>query len=149
MNQKLLSAIQNSGLSEKGAQVYLTLLDLGGAFPSQIAKHAKLQRSTVYEVLSDLAIKGLVSEVEKRGKYFYSIEHPQRLLHFSERAVLRAQEQQQKLQELLPNLEGLYAGVSNKPKISYFEGINGVMEIYEDHLATHKKYEMVGFVNVA
>lgn len=149
MDHKLLKTIQNAGLSEKGAQVYLALLDLGGAFPSQVAKHAGLQRSTVYEVLADLAVKGLVSEIEKRGKYFYSIEHPQRLLHFSERAVVRAQEQQQKLQELLPNLEGLYTGIANKPKISYFEGVNGVMEIYGDHLATHKKYEMVGFVNVA
>ncbi len=149
MNQKLLGTVRDAGLSEKGAQVYLALLELGGAFPSQIAKHAKLQRSTVYEVLGDLAIKGLVSELEKRGKYFYSVENPQRLLHLGERAIVRAQEQHQKLQEFLPDLEGLYSGITNKPKISYFEGVNGVMEIYEDHIASKKKYEMVGFVNVA
>jgi len=148
MNQKLLEAIRGAGLSEKGTAVYLSLLELGGAFPSQIAKHAKLQRSTVYEVLSDLSIKGLVSEVEKRGKYFYSIENPKRLLHFGERIVTHAQEQQEKLLGILPDLEGLYAGIADKPKISYFEGVDGVMEIYEDHLAT-RKYEMVGFVNVS
>lgn len=149
MNQKLLRTIRDAGLSEKGAQVYLALLELGGAFPSQIAKQAKLQRSTVYEVLDDLAVKGLVSELEKRGKYFYSIESPRRLLRFGERSIVRAQEQHQKFQEALPDLEGLYAGITNKPKISYFEGVNGVMEIYEDHISSKKKYEMVGFVNVS
>lgn len=149
MDQKLLTTIQDAGLSEKEAQTYLALLELGGAFPSHIAKQAKLQRSTVYEVLDDLAVKGLVSELEKRGKYFYSVESPRRLLRFGERSIVRAQEQQQKFQEALPDLEGLYAGVTNKPKISYFEGINGVMEIYEDHISSKKKYEMVGFVNVA
>lgn len=149
MNQKLLEIVHDAGLSEKGAQVYLALLELGSAFPSQIAKHAKLQRSTVYEVLNDLAVKGLVSELEKRGKYFYSLENPRRLLHFSERTIVQAQEQYQKFQEFFPNIEGLYAGITNKPKISYFEGVNGVMEIYEDHISSKKKYEMVGFVNVA
>mgnify|MGYP001585177207 FL=1 len=149
MNQKLFKTIQDTGLSEKETRVYMVLFELGGAFPSQIAKQAKLQRSTVYEVLGALAIKGLVSELEKRGKYFYSIENPQRLLHLSERVIVRGQEQHQKLQEILPDLEGLYAGVTDKPKVSYFEGIEGVMEIYGDHLATNKKYEMVGFVNVA
>lgn len=146
---QLLTAIRNAGLSEKGALVYFALLELGGAFPSQIAKHTKLKRSTVYEVLDDLAIKGLVSELEKRNKYFYSIEHPKRLVHFSERSIARAEEESQKLKEFLPDLEGLYAGIKNKPRVSYFEGADGVMEIYDDHISEKKKYEMVGFVNIA
>lgn len=150
MNQEqLLAVIKKAGLSEKGAIVYAALLDLGGAFPSQLAKHTRLKRSTVYEVLDDLAIKGLVSELEKRNKYFYSIEHPQRLIHFSERSIARAEERHQKLKEFIPELEGLYAGVTDKPKVSYFEGTDGVMEIYADHISTKNKYEMVGFVNIA
>lgn len=144
-----LEIIQNAGLSEKGALVYFALLELGGAFPSQVAKHAKLKRSTVYEVLDDLAIKGLISELEKHGKYFYSIEHPKRLMHFSQRKIARAEEQYQKLQEFLPGLEGMYAGTTSKPKVSYFEGTDGVMEIYEDHISGKEKYEMVGFANTA
>lgn len=144
-----LEIIRSAGLSEKGALVYFALLELGGAFPSQIAKHTKIKRSTVYEVLDDLAIKGLVSELEKRNKYFYSIEHPKRLVHFSQRSVAKAEQQYQKLQEFLPGLEGMYASITNKPKVSYFEGTDGVMEIYEDHISEKKKYEMVGFVNIA
>ncbi|MDD5396578.1 MAG: helix-turn-helix domain-containing protein [Candidatus Moranbacteria bacterium] len=146
---QILTTIQDAGLSEKGALVYFALLELGGAFPSRVSKHTKLKRSTVYEVLDDLAIKGLVSELEKRGKYFYSIEHPKRLLHFSQRSIAKAEEQYQKLQEFLPGLEGMYAGITNKPKVSYFEGTDGVMEIYEDHISGKKKYEMIGFVNIA
>lgn len=149
MNKQPVDTLRSAGLSEKGATVYLALLELGGAFPSQIAKHTKLKRSTVYEILDDLAIKGLISELEKRNKYFYSIEHPNRLIHLSERSIMRAQEGKEKLQELLPVLEGLYAGATDKPKVSYFEGVTGVMEIYQDHTAGENKYEMLGFVNVA
>ena len=49
----------------------------------------------------------------------------------------------------MPNLEGLYGGITNKPKVSYFEGADGVMEIYADHISQKYKYEMVGFVNIA
>ncbi|MFZ2188388.1 MAG: helix-turn-helix domain-containing protein [Candidatus Moraniibacteriota bacterium] len=149
MKNQLQTIIRNSGLSEKATSVYLALLELGGAFPSQIAKHTKIKRSTVYEVLDDLAIKGLISELKKRNKYFYSIEHPKRLVHFSQRSITKAEEQHQKLQEFLPNLEGLYGGITDKPKVSYFEGVNGVTEIYTDHVSEKNKYEMVGFVNVA
>jgi len=144
-----LTIIENSGLSKKGALIYFALLELGGAFPSQIAKHTRLKRSTVYEILDDLAIKGLISELKKRNKYFYAIEHPKRLVHFSQRTIAKAEEQYQKLQEFLPNLEGLYAGIANKPKVSYFEGTDGVMEIYADHISGKEKYEMTGFVNIA
>lgn len=149
MDEKIKNAIKNIGLSEKSAQVYLALLELGGAFPSQIAKHTKLQRSTVYEILADLSIKGLIGEIKKRNKYFYTIENPKRLINFSNRSIVRKQEAHEKLQEFLPNLEGLYNGVTDKPKVSYFEGADGVMEIYEDHISVQKKYEMLGFVNVA
>lgn len=149
MKNQLQAVIRDSGLSEKASSIYLALLELGGAFPSQIAKHTKIKRSTVYEVLDDLAIKGLISELKKRNKYFYSIEHPKRLVHFSQRSIAKAQEHHQKLQEFLPNLEGLYGGITDKPKISYFEGTDGVTEIYADHISKENKYEMVGFVNIA
>lgn len=147
--EKTILAIQSAGLSEKSARVYLTLLELGGAFPSQIAKYTKLQRSTVYEILADLSIKGLISEIKKRNKYFYTIEDPKRLLHFSERSLVRAQENNEKFREFLPELEGFYRGTTDKPKVSYFEGTEGVTEIYEDHISIKEKYEMLGFVNVA
>lgn len=147
--EKTILAIRGAGLSEKSALVYLALLELGGAFPSQIAKHTKLQRSTVYEILADLSIKGLISEIEKRNKYFYTIEDPKRLLHFSERSLVRAQENTEKLREYLPELEGFYRGATDKPRVSYFEGTDGVLEIYEDHVSIQKRYEMLGFVNVA
>lgn len=149
MQTKFLQIIKEAGLSEKEASVYLALFELGGGFPSVIAKYVGLKRSTVYEVLDQLSIKGLVSEVQKRNKYFYSIENPKRLINLSQRSILRAEERHQKLKEAFPELEGLYAGTINKPKVSYFEGIEGVMEIYNDHIADKKGYEMLGFVNLA
>jgi sugar-specific transcriptional regulator TrmB len=147
--QTLITTLEQAGLSEKAAAVYAVLLEWGGMFPSKIATETGIKRSTVYGVLIELSIKGLVSEVEKRGKLFYSAEHPHRLICFGARRIADAKEEYEKLKMALPELEGLFAGVTERPKVAYFEGTKGVMALYDDHIASEKKYEMVGFVNVA
>lgn len=146
---KLTETLRKSGLSEKSAAVYLALLDLGGAFPSRVASYTQIKRSTAYNTLAELAIKGLVSEIKVRGRYFFSVEHPRRLVDYSARRIKNAEEDLEMLKESLPELEGLYVGSPNKPKVSYFEGVDGVMAIYEDHISAKTAYEMLGFVNVA
>lgn len=147
--ERLIKTIHKAGLSEKAAAVYVTLLTEDGAFPSHIAKQTKIKRSTVYDILLELSIKGLVSELKKRNKSFYVVENPKRLIRLGEKKIINAKEDQQILQDIFPEIEGLYSGVTNRPKVSYFEGVEGVMSIYGDHLATKTKYEMLGFVNVA
>jgi len=144
----LISTLEKAGLSEKAVLVYAMLLECGGAFPSHIARETKIKRSTVYSVLIELSIKGLVGEVQKRGKLFYTAQHPKRLVSYGARRIATAEEDYEKIKSALPELEGLFSGSTNKPKVSYFEGVDGVMAIYDDHIAAKKKYEMVGFVNV-
>jgi len=69
-NPDFLKKLEKSGLSDKEALVYLSLLELGGAFPSKIAEYSGLNRSTVYMVLLNLSVRGLVNEIEKKNKFF-------------------------------------------------------------------------------
>ena len=135
------------GLSSKEALIYSTLIKLGGAFPSKIATDTGLNRSTVYKILLDLSIKGLVNEIKKQNKIYYQIEEPTKLIRFAKERVTIANDHLETVQKLIPELEGIYSLLANKPKISYFEGIDGILSIYEDHIATTKKYEMVAFAN--
>lgn len=147
--EDLAEIIHNAGLSEKVALVYVELLNQNGLFPSEIAKQTKIKRSTVYDILLELSVKGLVSELKKRNKSFYVIENPKRLIRFGEKRVGNAKADYERLQDAFPDIEELYSKSTNRPKVSFFEGVEGVMSIYEDHLATKTKYEMLGFVNVA
>ena len=146
-NENLPATLQKIGLSEKEALVYSTLIKLGGAFPSKIASETKLNRSTVYKILLDLAIKGLVNEIKKRNKIYYQVERPDRLVRYAKDQVTIANDHLEKVQKILPDFEGLYSLFANKPKITYFEGIDGILSIYDDHIDTDKKYEMVAFAN--
>lgn len=144
----LPSVFEKVGLSQKEALVYSTILKSGGAYPSKIAEDTKLNRSTTYKILLDLSVKGLVSEIKKKNKLYYQIEKPSKLLRYAKDRVNLANDNLETTQKILPDLEGLYSLFSNKPKVSYFEGIDEILSLYEDHVATTEKYEMLAFASV-
>lgn len=145
----LPSTFEKVGLTHKEALIYSTLIKLGGAYPSKIADETKLNRSTVYKILLDLSVKGLVNEIRNKGKLYYQIERPAKLVRYAKDQAALANDRLETVQNMLPELEGVYALFSSKPKITYFEDIEGILSIYEDHIATTEKYEMLAFANAA
>lgn len=147
-HENLLKKLEKSGLSDKEALIYMCLLELGGAYPSRIAEYTGLNRSTVYMLLTQMGIKGLVNEIEKRNKLFYQVEPPSRLIRSAKMKLSLVQEEIETAQRVLPDLEGLLS-TADKPKITYFEGIDGVLQIYESHINVSKPYEMVAWANAS
>lgn len=143
----LLAKLRQAGLSDKTATVYGFLASVGGAFPSRIALETHLNRSTVYKILTDLSVKGLVNEIEKGKKLYYQVEKPQKFLRYAEQTVDRAKDAFEVANKIFPELEGLYSLTPNKPKIKFFEDRDGLRSIFEDHVSEKKPYEMLGFAN--
>ncbi len=143
LNQKL----ERVGLSTKEGLIYSYLLEKGGAYPSKIAEDVKLNRSTVYAILMDLSIKGLVNEIEKKNKLFYTVERPDRLLRHAKSRITMANDQYERTEQLLPDLEGIYNMVANKARVRYFEGVDGALTILEDQISMDKPYEMLAISN--
>lgn len=112
------------GLSEKQAQVYLAMLELGESGMTRIAKKANLKRPTVYLIIDELNLLGLTGEVVKGKKKFYSAVHPKRLV---ELAKFRSHQ----AEKILPELVALQKD-DNKPKIRMLEGISGVKIAYQE-----------------
>lgn len=148
-NDKIISELRRAGLKEKEAIIYASLLELGGAYPSKIAEYTKLNRSTTYKILTDLSIRGLINEIEKRNKIYYQIEAPQKLIQFSKNKLQRAKNQLEYTQKLLPELEGLFSLIPNKPRIRFFEGAGVIESVYGDHVDTKEPYEMLAYSNVS
>ncbi len=114
------------GLSEKEANVYLALLEIGRASVKQIAKKSVVNRTTAYEILEALSTRGVVSRSEEKGKVAYIAESPTRF-----EVVLRKEEQSLKqkkehLQEAMPQLFALYNAMEDKPGVRFFEGEEGI-----------------------
>ena len=144
-NESIIRHLQKTGFSEKTAIVFSTLLELGGAYPSRIAEISKLNRSTVYKILLELSIKGLVTEIEQGKKLFYQIENPEKLVRYAKTQADMADAAYKKTRELIPELEGIFSMNPNKPIIRYFSNSDGIISIYEEMVSKNRKYEMLSF----
>jgi sugar-specific transcriptional regulator TrmB len=148
-NYILVEKLIKSGFTDKEAKIYVSVLELGGAYPSKIAEYAEINRSTTYHILTTLSIRGLVSEIEKKSKIFYQIEKPDKVVRYAEGRIRRVQEESEQMKSVLPYIEGLFGNLGTRPKVSYYENIEGMIAIYEDMIATEKKYEMLAWSNAS
>jgi len=117
--------LQNLGLSDKEAQVYLAGLSLGAASVQEIAIYANIKRTTVYEVIKSLQEKKLVDVTYQNKKRLFIAEEPENILLF-------LKQREKMLEQIIPDLEALKNTKSNRPTIRIFEGIEGLKHIYED-----------------
>jgi len=125
------------GLQHKEDDVYLACLELGMAGVSEIAIKANIKRTTTYDVLANLIKKGLVGQTQKGKKRLFYAEQPEKLNKL-------LAEKQNKLAEIMPILKSLYNTAGTKPKIRYYEGKEGLREVYRDTL--NYQGELVAFV---
>jgi sugar-specific transcriptional regulator TrmB len=116
--------LQNIGLSEKEAKVYLVLLEFQEALPSTIAKRADIKRPTTYVILERLVKKGLVSHFrsEKTKVKHYRALNPNFL-------VESQQEKTEDLIKALPKLLNLNDKYESPPQMTVYEGKEGYLKL--------------------
>ncbi|MCI0532805.1 BlaI/MecI/CopY family transcriptional regulator [bacterium] len=125
--------LEEIGLSDKEAAVYVSLLSVDHASVLDIAGKTKIKRPTVYVTLESLAKKGLVSETQVGKKTHYQAEAPERLLTFVERQKVVLDEQSKRLKDFIPQLKSIQRGTGERPVVKYFEGREGIASSYEDY----------------
>jgi sugar-specific transcriptional regulator TrmB len=130
------------GFNEKEAKVYLALLELGPATATQIARKAKINRTTSYDILDSLAGDGLINLIGETKIQKYAAESPEKVIKFLENKIAKTKEQLSLAQTLLPQLLSIY-GVKEKPKVKFYEGVDGMQEAFEDTLTA--KNEIIGY----
>lgn len=132
----MLKQIEKLGLKEKEAKVYLALLELGPSPASIIAQKAKINRTTAYDILEVLVNYGIVSRVgEKTTKHFVA-ENPELLTSYLKKQSRSFLEKANEVSKLMPELQGLYNKSPSKPRVRFFEGKDGVIQIYEESLTS-------------
>lgn len=130
------------GLTDKQAQVYLAVLELGSATMTELSKKAHLKRPTAYLVVDELIMLGLLAQTKLRKRKIYSAIHPRRLVEI-------AHTRERQVEEILPELVALHNAQKEKPKIQVFEGEEGVNHVYaEVYKALNKKQEALWFTNI-
>lgn len=136
----LISDLEELGLSEEEAKVYLAVLELGGSYVSTIANKAKVHRVSCYHTLDNLVRKGIVNTFTKNKIKYFTVDSPRILVNQTE-------ERFQKAQKLLPELLSITNSLAYKPKIQYYEGLQGIKNVFDDTLKSND--EILGYTNLA
>lgn len=123
----LLEQLKALGIEGKRAKIYLALLQTGTASASEIAALTKLKRPTVYDLLEELAEAKLVSVAFAGNIRTFSAENPENITAELKRKLAGAE-------ALMPDLKALYEQSPRKPRVRYYEGVEGIKTVCEDIL---------------
>lgn len=125
MDKQLSSLLQQSGFTEKEANVYLALLELGEADVTEIAKRAELKRSIIYVILEGLIERGYATPLpNQRIQRFAAVDPAKIFAHLSSLT--------KNFKELLPVFRAISNRMDIKPKIHFFDTKEGVLSVYRE-----------------
>jgi sugar-specific transcriptional regulator TrmB len=124
LKKRLMS---DMGFSEKKTSIYLSLLEIGEATASEIAKRSKLKRTTVYNIIPELLQEGLLHKYKSKKKTLFFVDNTKDLL-------FRLEERKSSISEIIPELDKLHFIKPTRPKIIQYEGQNGIIQLYKDML---------------
>jgi sugar-specific transcriptional regulator TrmB len=119
----LTNQLKLVGLNKSEIRIYLYILENGLSNPPQVSRGTKITRTNCYHVLCSLKEKGLIQEQLNNNRKVYLPTDPESL-------VRNWQQKKEAIEQILPDLHGLYTTQKNKPKIKFYDGIDQVREIY-------------------
>ncbi|HLC70309.1 MAG TPA: helix-turn-helix domain-containing protein [Patescibacteria group bacterium] len=115
--------LQQFGLNKSETKVYLFLLEHGQSTPPEVALGTKITRTNSYNILKGLWNNGLIRKQRTGGRWIYFANDPESLL-------INLEKKRASLNEIIPDLRGLFATQKNKPKIRFYNGVDEVGNIY-------------------
>ena len=124
--------LEDLGLSEKEAKVYLSLLQVDNDSVLDLAEKTKINRTTIYPVLESLSKKGLISEVKVDKKVRFQAEPPERLETYVERQKIVLEEHAKRLKDVIPQLKSVQREIGEKPMVKFFDGREGIISSMEE-----------------
>lgn len=137
-NNKFSSLIEKLGLNKNEALVYETLLTNGVQSIKKLATLLpKISRTNLYNILNSLEQKELIS-AEDKVKLQFKANSPYALTAYVSDEKRKAEEAEKIAQTILPALNELYKGSTERPVVRVFEGLDGIKQIYEDTLTENK-----------
>lgn len=126
MNEQLLRQLEDMGLSEKEAKVYVASLMLGPATVQQISTQADIKRVTTYVILESLAALGLVGQASHGKKTYFTAEDPVSLRRLLDKKQAELKTQREAFTAFLPDLISLKSIPAETPTVKFYDTIEGL-----------------------
>jgi len=142
VKERLKKELENIGLSEKEARVYLAALELGPSTAQQIAAKATVNRPTTYIMIESLVKRGLMSSFQKGKKKYFVCESLHALKEQLDQQIKELQDKKSNFLDLFSLFEKL-SSVDERPKVTLFEGVQGIRQVQNDIVETAKKVKKI------
>jgi HTH-type transcriptional regulator, sugar sensing transcriptional regulator len=140
LDEQLLAKLTEIGLNKKESALYSSGLELGESSLQELAKEARVKYATAYRVMEELESKGLFSKVIKGKKFNYLAEDPEAifgLYKIRQEAFFR----------LLPDLRSLHNKGNKRPKVKFYNGIEGLKSMYWETLESKETIRVYGSID--
>jgi HTH-type transcriptional regulator, sugar sensing transcriptional regulator len=141
--------LQEIGLNPSQARVYLALIEKGALTPPAAADAAQENRTNAYMVLEQLAALGLAEKVEEAKKLTYQATNPINLEKVSEKRRRAVMDAETRVKQAMPTLLSYYYSFTEKPGVRYFEGKEGILNVFEDMLRTKQPLRIIRSPNAS
>ena len=126
--------LKELGLGNEEIAIYLASLELGPQPASVIAKKAGLKRGQTYNKLAILKQKGIMQEFVQNKVSYFTSQPPGTLVSLLEHQQEELEAKKQKLLQAIPFLNKISNPLLVQPTVKFFQGVEGLKEIYEDTL---------------
>lgn len=136
--KQIYTVLNNLGLSDNETKVYIEAIKHEQVSPFTIAKQVGIPRTTVYDVMFNLALKGLITVKQSQGlekqQTWIVAKNPSTLreMVFKRRKELTKLEVD--LVDILPLLKKEYSKQENNTNFQFFPGIEGAKQVQRQTL---------------
>ena len=137
----LIKKLQDIGLSEKEAKVYIATLELGKGSASEIAMKAGINRATTYFTVESLIKKGLISASSQKSKQVFVPEDPGKIESILEQKQRELEKQKKEVKDLVAKLNRI-SNPTEKPVIKYYLGKKNIIRMASNSFAEVEKETM-------
>lgn len=125
-----IKLIQEAGLTEGEAKVYLALLKLGTSTSGPIVEKSGVANSIIYRILNGLIEKGLVSYIIKEKTKYFTAATPSNILNYIEERKEKLDDSKKAIENQIPFLLSMVNN-TNEMDVQIFEGFKGFITAWE------------------
>lgn len=142
VSKNLLNSL---GLKDAEFEVYSAALSLGEGTMQDLARISGIKRTTIYTFINDLKLRGLITETKKKKRKVYAAVAPDQLVEMEKTRLTE-------LEKLLPELLAIHNKSKKKPRVAFYDGMEGIEEVYGDMLKDRREiiaYEDLEHMKIA
>jgi len=124
--------LKEIGLTDNEIRIYLELLKSGESLASALSEKTDINRTLTYQILNNLAKRGLIGSVIKNNVKYFRAAHPSKIIEF-------LKEKEMNIQSIIPELASMKAAEEKNYSVELYEGKEGLKTVLNEVIRIRPK----------